>query len=49
MVFCWKLMNLGLFFVGYILTQIPTNMILNKMRPSIFLVCATGKRWSFIC
>ncbi|KAJ5690308.1 hypothetical protein N7462_004700 [Penicillium macrosclerotiorum] len=28
---------ISLFFVGYILTQIPTNMILNKMRPSIFL------------
>jgi MFS family permease len=27
----------GLFFVGYILTQIPTNMILDKVRPSIFL------------
>ncbi|KAL8301202.1 hypothetical protein RB597_001896 [Gaeumannomyces tritici] len=25
------------FFVGYILTQVPTNMILNKMRPSVFL------------
>jgi MFS family permease len=28
---------ISIFFVGYILTQIPTNMILNKMRPSIFL------------
>ncbi|KAJ5568572.1 hypothetical protein N7450_011058 [Penicillium hetheringtonii] len=28
---------ISLFFVGYILTQIPTNMILNKMRPSLFL------------
>jgi hypothetical protein len=30
---------ISIFFVGYILTQVPTNMILNKMRPSIFLVC----------
>lgn len=29
---------ISIFFVGYILTQVPTNMILNKMRPSIFLV-----------
>jgi sugar phosphate permease len=29
----------SIFFVGYILTQVPTNMILNKMQPSIFLVC----------
>ncbi|KAJ5098387.1 hypothetical protein N7532_005388 [Penicillium argentinense] len=28
---------ISLFFVGYILTQVPTNMILNKMRPSRFL------------
>ncbi|KAH7152576.1 major facilitator superfamily domain-containing protein [Dactylonectria macrodidyma] len=28
---------ISIFFVGYILTQVPTNMILNKMRPSIFL------------
>ncbi|KXH53156.1 hypothetical protein CNYM01_01877 [Colletotrichum nymphaeae SA-01] len=28
---------ISVFFVGYILTQVPTNMILNKMRPSIFL------------
>ncbi|KAJ5802991.1 uncharacterized protein N7503_005441 [Penicillium pulvis] len=28
---------ISLFFVGYILTQIPTNMILNNMRPSLFL------------
>ncbi|KAI1868231.1 hypothetical protein JX265_007054 [Neoarthrinium moseri] len=28
---------ISVFFVGYILTQIPTNMILNRMRPSIFL------------
>ena len=28
---------ISIFFVGYILNQIPTNMILNKMRPSIFL------------
>ncbi|KAI8256556.1 hypothetical protein K4K58_004791 [Colletotrichum sp. SAR11_239] len=25
---------ISVFFVGYILTQVPTNMILNKMRPS---------------
>lgn len=30
---------ISIFFVGYILTQVPTNMILNKMRPSIFLPC----------
>ncbi|KAL1875715.1 hypothetical protein VTK73DRAFT_9904 [Phialemonium thermophilum] len=30
---------ISIFFVGYILTQIPTNIILNKMRPSIFLPC----------
>lgn len=28
---------ISVFFVGYILTQVPTNMILNKMRPSVFL------------
>lgn len=28
---------ISIFFVGYILTQIPTNMILNKVRPSRFL------------
>ncbi|KAK5943519.1 hypothetical protein PMZ80_004527 [Knufia obscura] len=28
---------ISIFFVGYILTQIPTNMILDKVRPSIFL------------
>ncbi|KAF9763240.1 hypothetical protein IL306_003209 [Fusarium sp. DS 682] len=28
---------ISIFFVGYILTQVPTNMILNKMRPSVFL------------
>ncbi|KAJ5101559.1 hypothetical protein NUU61_003781 [Penicillium alfredii] len=28
---------ISLFFVGYILTQVPTNMILNKMKPSTFL------------
>ncbi|KAK7749307.1 hypothetical protein SLS62_008276 [Diatrype stigma] len=28
---------ISVFFVGYILTQIPTNMILNKVRPSLFL------------
>jgi MFS family permease len=28
---------ISIFFVGYILTQVPTNMILNKIRPSIFL------------
>ncbi|KAK4569459.1 hypothetical protein LTR86_003222 [Recurvomyces mirabilis] len=28
---------ISLFFVGYILTQIPTNMILDKVRPSLFL------------
>lgn len=28
---------ISIFFVGYILTQVPTNMILDKMRPSIFL------------
>ncbi|KAJ9136893.1 Major facilitator superfamily domain-containing protein [Pleurostoma richardsiae] len=28
---------ISIFFVGYILTQVPTNIILNKMRPSIFL------------
>lgn len=28
---------ISVFFVGYILIQVPTNMILNKMRPSIFL------------
>ncbi|KAJ5313522.1 ATPase AAA-type core [Penicillium atrosanguineum] len=28
---------ISLFFIGYVLTQVPTNMILNKMRPSIFL------------
>ncbi|KAF4500094.1 allantoate permease [Fusarium agapanthi] len=28
---------ISIFFVGYILTQVPTNMILNKMRLSIFL------------
>ncbi|TLS27653.1 hypothetical protein PpBr36_04814 [Pyricularia pennisetigena] len=28
---------ISIFFVGYILTQIPTNMILNKVRPSLFL------------
>ncbi|GAB7340857.1 hypothetical protein MBLNU457_7218t1 [Dothideomycetes sp. NU457] len=28
---------IAIFFVGYILTQIPTNMILDRMRPSIFL------------
>lgn len=28
---------ISIFFVGYILTQVPTNLILNKMRPSIFL------------
>ncbi|KAL4731004.1 hypothetical protein ACLX1H_003046 [Fusarium chlamydosporum] len=28
---------ISIFFVGYILTQVPTNMILNKMRPSLFL------------
>ncbi|KAJ5939212.1 hypothetical protein N7466_002346 [Penicillium verhagenii] len=28
---------ISIFFVGYILTQIPTNMILNRMRPSLFL------------
>jgi MFS family permease len=27
----------SIFFVGYILTQIPTNMILKKTRPSLFL------------
>ncbi|KAF1849449.1 MFS general substrate transporter [Cucurbitaria berberidis CBS 394.84] len=30
---------ISIFFVGYILTQVPTNMILNKVRPSIFLPC----------
>ncbi|KAJ4003947.1 hypothetical protein NW766_011802 [Fusarium irregulare] len=33
---------ISIFFVGYILTQVPTNMILNKMRPSIFLVRVGG-------
>jgi MFS family permease len=36
---------ISLFFVGYILTQIPTNMILDKVRPSLFLpavMCAWG-------
>ena len=33
----------GLFFVGYILTQVPTNMILNKMKPSLFLVIPVPK------
>ncbi|EMC96903.1 hypothetical protein BAUCODRAFT_68817 [Baudoinia panamericana UAMH 10762] len=28
---------ISIFFVGYILTQIPTNMILDKVRPSLFL------------
>ncbi|KAF2642332.1 MFS general substrate transporter [Massarina eburnea CBS 473.64] len=28
---------ISVFFAGYILTQIPTNMVLNKIRPSIFL------------
>jgi sugar phosphate permease len=28
---------ISIFFVGYILTQVPTNMILDKMRPSLFL------------
>ncbi|OJJ42148.1 hypothetical protein ASPZODRAFT_170341 [Penicilliopsis zonata CBS 506.65] len=28
---------ISLFFVGYILTQIPTNLILNRVRPSLFL------------
>ena len=35
----WCLPESGLFFVGYILTQIPTNMILDKVRPSLFLPC----------
>ena len=30
-------MIISIFFVGYILTQVPTNMILRKMRQSIFL------------
>ncbi|ORY11147.1 major facilitator superfamily domain-containing protein [Clohesyomyces aquaticus] len=30
---------LSIFFVGYILTQIPTNMILSRTRPSIFFPC----------
>ncbi|OJJ34608.1 hypothetical protein ASPWEDRAFT_52774 [Aspergillus wentii DTO 134E9] len=36
---------ISIFFVGYILTQIPTNMILNKTRPSLFLpaiMCGWG-------
>lgn len=36
---------ISIFFVGYILTQIPTNMILDKVRPSLFLpavMCAWG-------
>ncbi|KAI0016128.1 major facilitator superfamily domain-containing protein [Xylariomycetidae sp. FL0641] len=28
---------ISIFFVGYILTQIPTNLILSKVRPSLFL------------
>lgn len=31
----------SVFFCGYILTQVPTNMILKKTRPSIFLVRET--------
>jgi MFS family permease len=36
---------ISIFFVGYILTQIPTNMILDKVRPSLFLpviMCCWG-------
>lgn len=28
---------ISIFFVGYILTQVPTNMILDKVKPSVFL------------
>ncbi|KAK6000878.1 hypothetical protein QM012_002961 [Aureobasidium pullulans] len=36
---------ISIFFVGYILTQVPTNMILDKVKPSIFLpliMCCWG-------
>ncbi|KAI9727365.1 MAG: hypothetical protein M1834_008436 [Cirrosporium novae-zelandiae] len=28
---------ISIFFVGYILIQVPTNMVLNKMKPALFL------------
>ncbi|KAI4726124.1 hypothetical protein E4T49_06117 [Aureobasidium sp. EXF-10728] len=36
---------ISIFFVGYILTQVPTNMILDKVKPSVFLpfiMCCWG-------
>ncbi|KAG9957844.1 MFS general substrate transporter, partial [Aureobasidium melanogenum] len=36
---------ISIFFVGYILTQVPTNMVLDKVKPSVFLpviMCCWG-------
>jgi len=34
----------SILFVGYILGQIPSNMLLTRVRPSYYMVCTMGFR-----